>query len=107
MRFLVSLAAGLLASTSLAGADDLPGDPVAGLDFARGLCIECHVIEPDQETLPDIGAPTFQELADEPSVTAIGLRFLLQKPHDRMPDLLLTPQQTDDVISYILTLKPR
>jgi hypothetical protein len=38
-------------------------------------------------------------------VTALSLRVYLQTPHATMPNIVLTPEETDDVISYILTLK--
>ncbi len=51
------------------------------------------------------GAPSFQEVADDPAVTEVSLRVFLRTPHDDMPDYMLTPSETDDVISYILSLK--
>jgi hypothetical protein len=34
----------------------------------------------------------------------LSLRVFLRTPHATMPDLMLTPDETDDIISYILTL---
>lgn len=107
MRLLISLLFISLACASRAGAQDLPGDPMAGRELARNLCAECHVVEPGQGDVPGVGAPPFPGLASDTAVTEMSLRFLLQRPHDRMPDLLLTKDQTDDVISHILTLKPQ
>ena len=90
-----------------AGAQDLTGDPAAGGKLARDVCAECHVVERGQKDVAMTGAPAFPDLASDPAVTEMSLRFLLQRPHDRMPDLVLSKEQTDDVVSYILTLKPR
>jgi hypothetical protein len=35
----------------------------------------------------------------------MSLRAFLQTPHPTMPNLMLTPDETDDVIAYLLTLK--
>ena len=46
---------------------------------------------------------TFFEVAAHPSVMTLSLRVFLRTPHATMPDLMLTPDETDDIISYILT----
>jgi hypothetical protein len=33
----------------------------------------------------------------------LSLRVFLRTPHATMQDLMLTPDETDDIISYILT----
>lgn len=90
-----------------AGAQELPGNPEAGRQLARRVCSVCHVVEQGQADVPNVGAPPFAEVAKDLSITALSLRVFLQTPHERMPDLMLAPQETDDVISYILTLKRR
>jgi hypothetical protein len=45
-------------------------------------------------------------VADDPAVTALALRSFLQTPHFDMPNIMLSPAETDDIISYILTLRP-
>jgi hypothetical protein len=52
-------------------------------------------------------APTFLEVADDPSVTESGLRAFLATPHATMPNIVLNRQQTDDIIGYILSLRVR
>jgi mono/diheme cytochrome c family protein len=84
-------------------AADLPGDPHAGEQFAREVCGVCHLVAEDAPD-PSIG-PSFYEVAEFPGTTEMSLRAFLQTPHATMPNLILTPQETDDVISYILTLK--
>jgi mono/diheme cytochrome c family protein len=106
MRRLGWLLGALTLSAAPAGAQDLPGDPDAGARFANEVCAACHIVGDDQTTMPG-PAPTFFEIADHPTTTELGLRAFLQTPHVTMPDLLLTPDETDDVISYILALKGR
>lgn len=93
----------LIATGPLAAAD-LPGDASAGGDLAREVCAVCHVVARDQDD-PGVGAPSFLELAAHPSVTELSLRAFFQTPHATMPDLMLTRDETDDIITYILSLK--
>ena len=102
-RLGVALIALLLAGGH-ASAQELPGDPEAGAEVARGVCAACHVVADDQMVDPGTG-PSFFEVAEHPATTALSLRAFLQTPHATMPNLMLTPQETDDVISYLLTLK--
>jgi mono/diheme cytochrome c family protein len=104
MRQLGWLVGALALSAAPAGAQDLQGDPAAGSRLAHQVCAACHVMGDDRTTVPG-PAPTFFEVANHPTTTALGLRAFLQSPHVTMPDLILTPEETDDVISYILTLK--
>jgi mono/diheme cytochrome c family protein len=96
----------VLASVPVA-AQDLPGDPAAGQRIAEGWCAECHETEAGfyEEGLG--GAPAFQTVADLPAATEMALRAFLQSPHANMPSVQPTPEQTDDIIAYILSLKGR
>jgi mono/diheme cytochrome c family protein len=81
------------------------GDVLAGRQFALEVCSECHFVAPEQIVEPYSEAPWFQDIADKPSTTELSLRVFLQSPHFSMPNFMLTPQETDDVISYILSLR--
>ena len=80
-------------------------DPLAGKNLAEKWCVECHSIRPDRLS-PNLAAPTFPELAAEPSITEYSLRALLRSPHETMPHITFTPDQMDDIIDYIMSLKP-
>jgi hypothetical protein len=54
-----------------------------------------------------VSAPTFSELAAEASITAYSLRALLRSSHETMPQITLTPDEMDDIVGYILSLKSR
>ena len=43
-------------------------DPLAGKNLAEKWCVECHGIRADRLS-PNLDAPTFWELAAEPSIT--------------------------------------
>ena len=94
-----------MAASTSANAEELLGDPAAGRRLAEDVSSACHVIAPGQESTTDVDAPAFPDLANEPRVTALSLRVFLQTPHERMPDLRLDRDETDDVIAYLLSLE--
>jgi mono/diheme cytochrome c family protein len=77
----------------------------AGLQLARKWCAECHLIESDQAVALSASAPSFQDVADDPAVTEAGLRAFFASPHENMPDIMLSNQETDEIIAYILSLR--
>ena len=103
--FLMAVFLSLTVITTGATAEELLGDPMAGRKLAENVCSACHAIAPGQIPKTDIDAPAFSDLANTPRVTALSLRVFLQSPHERMPDLHLDPNETDDVIAYILSLE--
>ncbi len=103
-------AAALAAALALtgAGAHGQDGNVAAGHDFARNACKLCHAVEAEQR-LPRmiVIGPAFRDIANTPGTTATALRVFLRTSHPKMPNLILTPQDTEDVIAYILSLHNR
>ena len=100
----VGLAAALtIVSSTLT---DASADTIAGQNLAGKWCVECHGIRADRLS-PNLAAPTFPGLAAEPSITEYSLRALLRSPHETMPHITFTPDQMDDLVDYIMSLKPR
>ena len=98
----------LLADAAAAGpaaAQGLPGDPERGRAIAEAWCLECHEVGPGVREPSLTDAPPFQAVADDPAATETALRAFLRTPHATMPNLRLAPEQTDDLIAYILSLK--
>ena len=57
-------------------------------------------------TIPDkADPPSFQSIANLPSTTGISLNVFLHSNHRNMPNLILEPADSYDVIAYILSLK--
>jgi cytochrome c2 len=98
------LASALAAAAWNANAQD--GDVATGHAFAREACITCHVVEPTNVSprVVVIG-PNFQDIANTKGMTATALRAFLTTSHPKMPNLILTPEDTTDVIAYILSLR--
>ena len=81
------------------------GSPQAGLAFAETACAECHVVAEGAKSRLLTGASSFMTIAREPATTEFRLRVFFQTPHQAMPNFLLSPEQTDDLVAYILSLK--
>lgn len=74
--------------------------------MAERWCAQCHALEVNRVS-PNSKAPPFPQLAAEPSVTPYSLRVLLRSPHASMPNLMLNPEQMDEITEYIMSLKPK
>lgn len=98
---LALLAAGAL---MLAQSSSLAADPAHGLALARQWCAACHVVSADQRRA-SVDAPPFATIARLPNFSAEGIAFFLLDPHPKMPDLLLTRAEAEDIAAYIATLK--
>lgn len=76
----------------------------SGHQLAEAWCKACHAIEANTAGTSN-RAPDFARVADQPSTTALALKVFLRTSHPSMPNLVLTPEQTDDIVNYILSLK--
>lgn len=91
-----------------------PADVARGEHIARFACATCHVVARDQEFKPILSypAPSFFDIANRPGVSAESLAHFISTTHwdpDKlemtMPALMASPDQTQAVASYILSLK--
>lgn len=83
-----------------------PGDMRAGLAFARANCAECHAVTDTEDKSPNTGAPTFASVAKTPGMTGRALAVWLQTSHPTMPNFLVTEEDRNNVIAYIMSLQP-
>jgi mono/diheme cytochrome c family protein len=105
MRFGL-LAACIAMMTGPAVAQD--ADAVSkGRALALQLCSGCHFVEAGQRVPMAVGAPPFPQLANDPAITEFHLRNFLRTPHPVMPMLILTPEEADSVVAFILALKSK
>jgi mono/diheme cytochrome c family protein len=106
VKRMAALAAILVVTAVGAHAQD--GDVMAGHDFARNACKPCHAVEARQSAPRRIViGPAFRDVANAPGMTATAIRVFLRTSHPKMPNLILTPEETEDVIAYILSLHNR
>jgi mono/diheme cytochrome c family protein len=79
-------------------------DPAAGEVYAEKVCAQCHAIHRSGLS-PKPTAPPFKDVAATPGMTDTALRVWLSTSHPTMPNIVVEPQDMDNVIAYILTLK--
>jgi mono/diheme cytochrome c family protein len=82
-----------------------PGDPAKGLDYAQHVCAQCHAIRKGDKFSPNRLAPGFEDIANTAGVTGISLAAILHSIHENMPNFILSVNERDNIIAYILTLK--
>ena len=96
---------GALAANAAGADENLPGNPNRGAELARELCAACHFVEKGDRGVSAAGAPAFQDVANDPAITAISLGVFFRSPHETMPNLILSQAETDNAIAYILSLR--
>ena len=108
MMRIIMLAGIFAASTFTANAQEASGNSELGRVYAREVCSPCHAVSAEQATQRMIAiGPDFQTIANTPGMTATALRAFLQTPHPKMPNLILSPEQSADVIAFLLSLRDR
>ena len=93
----------LLASLAACQPAETVGNPDKGKRVALQWCAECHVVSPDQGTIPDRGAPSFREIAKDPDKDLAYLRRFMTELHLPMPTFRLWPEEQGNVLAYIIT----
>ena len=79
-------------------------DVAHGKALSERLCSQCHAIVPGKAS-PNPGAPTFARSAADPSITVYSLRAFLRTPHWTMPNIIVQPDDAEDIADYILSLR--
>ena len=102
---LVTVLALSIAASSVHGQE--LGNPQAGMALAQQICSACHAIRLGEVRSPNARSPTFFELATTPGMTTVALTVALTTPHAGMPMFVLTAEQRENIIAYILSLKGR
>lgn len=75
-----------------------------GHRLAEAWCKECHLIDMKIPQTANI-APDFAAIANQPSTTELSLKVFLGSNHRNMPNLILGPEEANNLVGYILSLK--
>jgi mono/diheme cytochrome c family protein len=94
----------LLALAGSARVESEPGNAAEGLRFAEMWCSGCHPVALRVARTGGI-APDFGTIADRPETNAQALKGFLDSSHPLMPNFQLAPNEANDIIAYILSLK--
>ena len=76
----------------------------AGGSLTIRWCLACHIVGPNQSAATD-SAPSFREIAAQPSATVESLDRSLSVGHTLMPDFLLNSQERNALVAYISSLR--
>ena len=91
-----------LAALQPLAAQNAPDPVEAGRRLAVQWCSGCHAVEPKTVGLFAAG---FAEIAKVPSTTTLSLKVFLRTSHNNMPNFILQPDEADDIVAYIMSLK--
>jgi cytochrome c len=97
----IAISAPLLLAAIASALGEEAGDPAAGKRLVEATCLQCH----GAAVVPRV-APEFVTIAAMPSTSALSLGVFLQTSHPSMPNIILSKTERDDVIAYILSLRP-
>ncbi len=88
-----------------AGGAASPLDSIAaGHRLADAWCKDCHSIG-EATAGAAKAAPDFAEIANRNSTTALSIKVFLKTNHPPMPNIIIGPDQADELANYILSLK--
>ena len=106
MRLRLAIAALLAGALHvIPAASETIGNARRGSEYAEQVCASCHAVRLQDLESPVAEAMPFKMIADRPEMTRLALQVFLQSPHPTMPDLMLSAEDADNVIAYILSLK--
>ena len=88
----------------LCGSPGMASAATRGEVLAQQRCAECHATKAAQQS-PNPKAPAFAAIANEPSATDYSLRVFLRTTHATMPNFKINPDDIDDLVAYIRSLK--
>jgi mono/diheme cytochrome c family protein len=81
------------------------GDTRRGREYAEAVCAQCHAVKPAEIVSPRLEATPFSVFARAPGLNDTALGVFLQTPHAEMPNLVVSGQNRDDLIAYIIGLR--
>lgn len=83
------------------------GNAVLGRAYAERTCAACHAVDLGGMRSPDPRARPFDAIANTPGMTRTALNAWLNSSHTNMPDLIVEPENVDNLYAYLFTLKRR
>lgn len=88
------------------GHSTLAADAERGLAFAQQRCSGCHAVVENRAS-PEPEAPSFEEIANRPGVTATTLREFLRDSHNfpQAMNFRVEPAGIADLAAYVETLR--
>jgi tetratricopeptide (TPR) repeat protein len=92
--------------TRISVADDAESsDARKGLAYAQRNCASCHNVLRSAAPSPNRKATPFQAIANTPGMSVTALTVWSRTTHPTMPNFIIDPGDTDNLIAYILSLR--
>jgi tetratricopeptide (TPR) repeat protein len=91
-------------STPISDDQDI-GDARKGLSYAQKVCATCHNVLRTEAASPNSRAPAFKRIANTPGMSITALTVWSRTTHPTMPNIVIEPNDMDDLIAYILSLR--
>lgn len=101
----VIAAVAMLSTARLAGAQVERPSPEKGYELVQKLCQGCHLVESSASATTPVGVPTFRAIANRPGQTGERITNVLIQPHAPMPDIRLTREEIQNILSYLETFR--
>jgi mono/diheme cytochrome c family protein len=92
------------ASPALAAGDRIDTSP--GHQLATAWCARCHAVERGDFASPEPDVPSFAAVGSDDRLTETAIRVFLRTDHPRMPNIKLSQAETDQLVDYLLSLRP-
>ena len=96
----------LLLAALVAAGGAAAQDVEAGRWFAENNCARCHAVGPEGPS-PLAAAPAFRTFPEKWDLSALeeALAEGIVTGHEAMPEFVLSPQEIQDFLAYLATLK--
>ena len=86
----------------------MAGNPKAGRSLAVDHCAACHVVPEEAGSQAANGAPAFDAIAaDDQTYTLNTMRSAMQSQHWPDGSVVLSSDDADNVIAFIVSLRPK
>ena len=86
----------------------MAGNPTAGRSLAVDHCVACHTVPEEAAAPADAEAPGFETIAtNDATYTLNTMRNALKAPHWPDGDVTLSSKDADNVIAFIVSLRPK
>ncbi len=101
--FAIGLAGAAAGSDKPGSAGKVVGDAARGQSIAVKWCQNCHAFKGASASDQ---VPSLSAIAARPGRTGEAMRAFLMQPHDPMPPLQLNNQEVEDLVVFLLALRP-